>query len=110
MGEQLSNLEPGALLVFYDADVTVQPDSWHRSLTELLLAQPVDGGGTAHIFIADTWLGTECVNSGFLALRNTPIGHLFLELWKEKLWWASSWDQAALAETVLEIIGAEAWK
>merc|ERR1711924_186798 len=32
------------------------------------------------------------------------------ELWKEKLWWTSSWDQAALAETVLEIVGAEIWK
>lgn len=108
--EQLNSVEPGALVIYYDADVTIRPDSWHKSLVERLLEQPTGGKEPAHVFIADTWIGTECVNSGFVAIRNTKVGRLFLELWRQKLWWAASWDQSALAETVLELIGAEVWK
>uniref|UniRef100_A0A7S1RPQ8 Nucleotide-diphospho-sugar transferase domain-containing protein n=1 Tax=Alexandrium catenella TaxID=2925 RepID=A0A7S1RPQ8_ALECA len=99
------------MVIYYDVDVTIRPDSWHKGLVERLLEMPAGGGGEpAHVFIADTWIGTECVNSGFVAVRNTRVGRLFLELWRQKLWWAASWDQTALAETVLELIGAEVWK
>ena len=27
------------------------------------------------------------------------------ELWRQKAWWPVSWDQSALAESVLELIG-----
>eukprot|EP00931_Biecheleriopsis_adriatica_P008247 TRINITY_DN109460_c0_g1_i1.p1 TRINITY_DN109460_c0_g1~~TRINITY_DN109460_c0_g1_i1.p1 ORF type:complete len:560 (-),score=84.98 TRINITY_DN109460_c0_g1_i1:25-1704(-) len=109
MSEQLAPMEPGALLIYFDSDVTIRPDSWRVGLAERLV-QLHKGPSLPHVFIADTWVGTDCVNSGFIAVRNTPLGRLFLELWKEKLWWSSSWDQAALGETVLELVGLEVKK
>eukprot|EP00929_Paragymnodinium_shiwhaense_P107838 TRINITY_DN74196_c0_g1_i1.p1 TRINITY_DN74196_c0_g1~~TRINITY_DN74196_c0_g1_i1.p1 ORF type:complete len:776 (-),score=111.74 TRINITY_DN74196_c0_g1_i1:32-2359(-) len=111
--EQLMHVPPGALVIYFDADVTIHPGAAERGpgLAEMLMAHPtLRGDEAAHVFIADTWPGIECVNSGFVAVRNTDVGRLFLKLWKEKLWWGSSWDQAALAETVLEMVGAEAKK
>lgn len=109
MAEHLVDLEPGALLIYFDSDVTVRPDSWRRGVADRLLSH-FHGKPLPHVFIADTWVGTDCMNSGFVAVRNTEVGHLFLRLWKEKLWWSSSWDQAALAETVLELAGVESSK
>mmetsp|Transcript_73024 Transcript_73024/g.144772 ORF Transcript_73024/g.144772 Transcript_73024/m.144772 type:complete len:559 (+) Transcript_73024:53-1729(+) len=108
--DKLSKAAPGALVIYFDSDVTIRPDSWHKGIVQRLLEQRVSGKEAAHVFVADTWIGTECVNSGFVAIRNTRLGRRFLELWREKLWWAASWDQAALAETLLEFTGAEAWK
>merc|ERR1712046_160132 len=110
--EALTSIELGALLIYYDVDVTIRPTDWHRNLARLILDQDTRTQSTtpAQIFLVDTWTGTECVNSGFVAFQNTHITHLFLKLWKEKMYWAAGWDQAALAETVLEILGAEAWK
>ncbi|CAE8606641.1 unnamed protein product, partial [Polarella glacialis] len=45
-----------------------------------------------------------------VALRNTRNARLFLELWQQKIWWSVSWDQSALAETVLEMVGLEVRK
>lgn len=108
--EELRMLEPGAMLVYFDVDVTIRPDSYHQSLVKLLLAQQPSLEQPPHIFLADTWAGTECVNSGFVAFRNTDVARLFLQLWKEKMWWGAGWDQAALAETTLELLGAEVSK
>eukprot|EP00927_Polykrikos_kofoidii_P066233 TRINITY_DN61870_c0_g1_i1.p1 TRINITY_DN61870_c0_g1~~TRINITY_DN61870_c0_g1_i1.p1 ORF type:complete len:575 (+),score=53.38 TRINITY_DN61870_c0_g1_i1:59-1783(+) len=110
MEDTLRDMAPGALQIYFDTDVTIRPDRWDLGLTNLLLDRPMVNGEQPHIFVADTWAGIECVNSGFLALRNTKVASLFLELWKEKIQWATFWDQAALAETVLEIIGMEQWK
>jgi len=54
--------------------------------------------------------GIECLNSGFVALRNTRAAWDFLNLWQQKIWWAVSWDQSAFAETVLEMVGLEVAK
>lgn len=35
---------------------------------------------------------------------------MFLQLWKEKMAWSMSWDQTALAESILELVGIEIWK
>eukprot|EP00929_Paragymnodinium_shiwhaense_P102571 TRINITY_DN65784_c0_g1_i1.p1 TRINITY_DN65784_c0_g1~~TRINITY_DN65784_c0_g1_i1.p1 ORF type:complete len:782 (+),score=92.57 TRINITY_DN65784_c0_g1_i1:150-2495(+) len=112
MQGQLASMEPGAVLIYFDADVTIHPGAWRTlGLAETLMEHGTGRGDeAAHIFIADTWPGTECVNSGFVAVRNTDIGKLFLQRWQEKLFWTGSWDQAALAETVLEFVGAEMFK
>eukprot|EP00927_Polykrikos_kofoidii_P072789 TRINITY_DN68887_c0_g1_i1.p1 TRINITY_DN68887_c0_g1~~TRINITY_DN68887_c0_g1_i1.p1 ORF type:complete len:569 (-),score=76.49 TRINITY_DN68887_c0_g1_i1:24-1730(-) len=103
--ENLSRVGQGGLAIYYDPDVTIRPDAWDESLISHLLAEA--GGSNGHIFIADTWPGIECVNGGFLAVRNTPIARVFIEMWKEKMFWAGTWTQGALAETVLEILGME---
>jgi len=107
--EHLQTLDAGQLLIYLDADITIRPDSYHRGLVELLLKRRASSNQLGHVFLADTWLGIDCVNSGFIALRNTPVAHLFVELWKAKMWWAGANDQASLAEAVLELVGAEMW-
>lgn len=112
MEDQLDSLGQNGLLVFWDSDVTVRPDSWHRGIVELLLnrsaSRPLaEDDETGHVFVADTFPGAECVNGGFTAIRNTWWARLFLRLWREKLNWAGTWRQGALAETILEVLGME---
>ncbi|CAE8643144.1 unnamed protein product, partial [Polarella glacialis] len=109
MADQLPKMPEGALLIYMDSDVTLWPGSSSQGIAQRLLSL-YPGPNKPHVFVADTWVGTDCANSGFVAVRNTPLGRSFLELWKEKLWWGASWDQAALAETLLEFVGFEARK
>jgi len=108
--EHLGSVAPGHLLVHFDADFSLRPDSVHGGFVDLMLQRKALGGEPGHIFLADTWNGIDCVNSGFIGLRNTDVARLFLELWQHKSHWPASQDQTALAETVLEMVGAEAQK
>eukprot|EP00927_Polykrikos_kofoidii_P057332 TRINITY_DN51447_c0_g1_i1.p1 TRINITY_DN51447_c0_g1~~TRINITY_DN51447_c0_g1_i1.p1 ORF type:complete len:659 (+),score=94.91 TRINITY_DN51447_c0_g1_i1:43-2019(+) len=107
IAERLSSLPSGGLLVQLEPDVTIRPDAGEVSLVDLLM---LGAGRRAHVFIRDTWPGTECVNAGFVAVRNSEVARLFLELWQEKLHWSSLYDQIALGETILEVIGIEVEK
>jgi len=102
------HLQESSLTIYFDVDVTIRPDSLRWGIAKLILQEPTVGAEPYHIFVRDSWWGTEGVNSGFVALRNTRITRLFLELWQAKLWWPASHDQGALAETILEIVGMEA--
>ena len=111
MEDELRRMKDGAFLVFWDSDVTIRPDSWHRGIVELLLNRSASrpyGEEIGHVFVADTFPGSECVNSGFTAFRNTEFSRFLLSLWKEKISWAATWNQGSLAETILEIVGLEA--
>ncbi|CAE7697179.1 GIP [Symbiodinium pilosum] len=100
-------LENSSMVVYLDADMTIHPDSIRWGLVPLLLSHTTWIGD---VFVRDSWPGTECLNSGFVALRKTRAARLFLRLWEQKVWWPVSWDQSALAESVLELIGMEVEK
>ena len=98
-------LENSSMVVYLDLDVTIRPDSLQWGLVPLLVS--MQSRRVSDIFVRDSWPGTECLNSGFIAVRSTRASRLFLELWRQKAWWPVSWDQSALAESVLELIGLE---
>ena len=67
-----------AAVFHFDYDMTVRPDRLDFKLTELFRG---GDGEERHVLVRDTPTHVDCINSGFVALRNTPLGHLFLELW-----------------------------
>lgn len=111
-----------SMVVYLDTDVIIRPDSLHSGLVPLLLlhdstskawnrssspgrrSRPSRPGD---IFVRDSHPGTECVNIGFLAVRNTRATQLLLELWRQKTHWSAFWDQSALVESLLELVGME---
>eukprot|EP00933_Yihiella_yeosuensis_P031804 TRINITY_DN25422_c0_g2_i1.p1 TRINITY_DN25422_c0_g2~~TRINITY_DN25422_c0_g2_i1.p1 ORF type:complete len:651 (-),score=108.17 TRINITY_DN25422_c0_g2_i1:33-1985(-) len=104
-------LQNSSMVIYLDADMTIRPDSVNHGLVQLLIEEELRSGRRpSDIYVRDSWPGIECLNSGFIALRNTRAARLFLKLWMEKIWWAVSWDQSALAETVLEMVGLEVQK
>jgi hypothetical protein len=77
-------------VVFPTEDVTIRPDSWHRGIARMITGDETpEGEGRrkqhAHIFVRDTWVGMECVNSGFVAFRDTEVSRLFLKLWPSRI-------------------------
>ena len=113
-----------SMVVYLDTDVIIRPDSLHAGLVPLLLlhdstskawnrssdsrpGRPHWPARSADIFVRDSNPGTECVNIGFLAVRNTRATQLLLELWQQKSHWSAFWDQSALAESLLELVGLE---
>eukprot|EP00435_Cladocopium_sp_Y103_P068007 s830_g30.t2 len=116
-----------SMVVYLDTDVIIRPDSLHSGLVPLLLlhdstsnrsSDSSDSSGRpgrpgrpgrrpSDIFVRDSHPGTECVNIGFLAVRNTRATQLLLELWRQKSHWSAFWDQSALAESLLELVGME---
>eukprot|EP00929_Paragymnodinium_shiwhaense_P087322 TRINITY_DN47542_c0_g1_i1.p1 TRINITY_DN47542_c0_g1~~TRINITY_DN47542_c0_g1_i1.p1 ORF type:complete len:517 (-),score=97.76 TRINITY_DN47542_c0_g1_i1:287-1837(-) len=89
--------------------MTVRPDCFHdANLTSALFA-PDEDGYVPHIVVRDSAVGTDCFNSGFLALRKTPLAKHLLRSWQSKLQWpgALHGDQGALAETLLEVLDVE---
>ncbi|CAK9094164.1 unnamed protein product [Durusdinium trenchii] len=100
-------LDKHVMMVLYlDVDVTIRPDSLQWGLIPFLVPQS-HSHRPGDVFVRDSWPGIECLNSGFLALRNTRASRLLLELWRQKTRWAASWDQSALAESILELVGME---
>lgn len=106
-----------SMVVYLDTDVIIRPDSLHLGIIPLLLAQDQDQHQQqglrkrpSDIFVRDSHQGNECVNIGFLAMRNTRASKILLELWRQKSEWSAFWDQSALAESLLELIGMEMQK
>ncbi|CAK8991951.1 Hypothetical protein SCF082_LOCUS2880 [Durusdinium trenchii] len=100
-------LDKHVMMVLYlDVDVTIRPDSLQWGLIPFLVPQS-HSHRPGDVFVRDSWPVIECLNSGFLALRNTRASRLLLELWRQKTRWAASWDQSALAESILELVGME---
>ena len=71
--------------------------------------QGTHGGHAVYIRDYTPVSGKECLNSGFIAIRNSPAGRLLLQLWKAKLQWPGicTGDQCALAESILELLAME---
>ena len=103
-----------SLVVYLDTDVIIRPDSLQSGLVPLLLFHSNRSGQpsfrTKDIFVRDSHPGTECVNIGFLAVRNSRATQVLLDLWQQKSHWSAFWDQSALAESLLELIGLEMQK
>ncbi|CAE8616877.1 unnamed protein product [Polarella glacialis] len=110
---ELAQLLPGALLLYFAPQFTIRPDSWHRGVVELLLnrsaSRPTSLGRYAAgvIFVPDSWHGADCANTDFVAIRNTPVGERFIQLWRDKSGWAGSSVEAGFAESILEMVGVE---
>eukprot|EP00929_Paragymnodinium_shiwhaense_P064795 TRINITY_DN32505_c0_g1_i2.p1 TRINITY_DN32505_c0_g1~~TRINITY_DN32505_c0_g1_i2.p1 ORF type:complete len:639 (-),score=122.23 TRINITY_DN32505_c0_g1_i2:134-2050(-) len=96
-------------VVFFDYDVTIRPDCFGAARLLKDLFAPTLQGAVPHIVVRDAPVGVDCLNSGFVALRKTPVAELFLQLWKGKMTWPGVMhgDQGALAETLLELLDLE---
>ncbi|CAE7232104.1 GIP [Symbiodinium natans] len=95
-------------VVYLDYDVTVRPDC----LGAARLVQDIFSGsiGTGpHIVVRDSPPGADCMNTGFIAVRKSPVSKAFIRLWKSKMGWpgAVHGDQGPLAETVLQLLDIE---
>ena len=68
-------MDDGAIVIYFDTDVTIHPGALQEHGLAHILSDhnTLRGDEPAHVFIADTWPGMECVNSGFVAVRNTPV-------------------------------------
>ncbi|CAJ1423331.1 unnamed protein product [Effrenium voratum] len=99
-------LKQSEWLVWIDFDLTISPCCYDSfSMTELIQGSP-------HIVVRDSPhedYHHHCANAGFLVVRNTAIGRLFIDLAREKrVWPALPYGyQSALAESLLEILGLE---
>eukprot|EP00928_Gymnodinium_smaydae_P009744 TRINITY_DN13644_c1_g3_i1.p1 TRINITY_DN13644_c1_g3~~TRINITY_DN13644_c1_g3_i1.p1 ORF type:complete len:567 (-),score=94.42 TRINITY_DN13644_c1_g3_i1:119-1819(-) len=99
--------------ILLDLDVTVRPDAHGVNLVQEMLAQSRRQGSWSghHIYVRDTSHHTmnECVNSGFIAVRDSEVSRLLLRLWREKLSWpnVAVGDQSVLAESILELLALE---
>lgn len=102
-------LERHEAVAYFDYDVTVRVDCLGAArLTDELFAQTWRGT-VPHIVVRDSPIGVDCLNSGFVAFRNTPVSKLFLKMWRQKLRWPGivHGDQGALGETILEFLDLE---
>lgn len=77
-------LDNSSMVVYLDLDVTIRPDSLNWGLVPLLVS--MHSRRASDIFVRDSWPGTECLNSGFIAVRPTRAARLFLKLWRQKAW------------------------
>ncbi|CAE8584998.1 unnamed protein product, partial [Polarella glacialis] len=104
-----ASLKEHEAVVFLDYDVTVRPDCLGAARLMHELFRPSPENVVPHIVVRDAPLGIDCMNSGFVALRRTPLTDVFLKLWKAKLRWPGiiHGDQGALAETILEMLDLE---
>ena len=97
--------------VWVDFDLTISPccfDSF--SFTQLIARK--SSGDLPHVVIRDSPREDyhhHCANAGFIVVRNSSVGRLFVELAREKRNWPSLpyGYQAAVAESVLELLGIE---
>ena len=98
--------------VWVDFDLTISPccfDSF--SFTQLIVRQ--SSGDLPHVVFRDSPREDyhhHCANAGFIVVRNTSVGRLFVELAREKRRWPRLpyGYQAAVAESLLELLGIEA--
>ncbi|CAE7353919.1 unnamed protein product [Symbiodinium necroappetens] len=97
--------------VWVDFDLTISPccfDSF--SFTQLIVRQ--SSGDLPHVVFRDSPREDyhhHCANAGFIVVRNTSVGRLFVELAREKRRWPRLpyGYQAAVAESLLELLGIE---
>lgn len=100
-------------VVSLDLDMTVRPDSHDVSLVrELQLMTERTGKHSGHaIYIPDRSPLTagDCVNGGFIAVRDSDVARMLLNFWREKLDWpgVAMSEQGALAESILELLSLE---
>jgi len=102
-------LEQNNVVVFVDYDVTPRPDCLGAArLLDTLFERSLTGTKPS-IVVRDSPTGVDCLNTGFIAFRQTKVARAFLERWKEKMHWTgvSHGDQGAFAETLLEFLGNE---
>lgn len=97
-------------VIYFDYDVTVRPDCMGAvHLLDELFAPEEPGGPIPHIVLRDSSPHVDCLNSGFLALRNSSLARRFLGLWKERAQWPGMAyaDQGALGEALLHLLDVE---
>ena len=95
-------------VVYLDYDITVRPDC----LGAARLIQDLFSSYTSltpHIVVRDSAPGTDCMNTGFIAMRKSQISKIFLKLWRSKMGWpgALHGDQGPMAETILQLLDME---
>eukprot|EP00434_Breviolum_minutum_P011941 symbB.v1.2.010528.t1/scaffold641.1/size177546/2 len=98
--------------VWIDFDLTISPCCFDSFAFTNLIGRTKDGG-LPHVVIRDSPhedYHHHCANAGFVIVRNSSIGRLFVEMAKEKRPWPSIpyGYQSALAESLLELLGVEA--
>lgn len=105
-----------AWTVWVDYDLTISPCCFDVfSFVELIdgiEGQDAIGGGQPHVILRDSPSEDyhhHCANAGFLFVRNSAIGRLFVDLARRKRLWPNLpyGYQGALAESLLELLGFE---
>mmetsp|Transcript_25903 Transcript_25903/g.72873 ORF Transcript_25903/g.72873 Transcript_25903/m.72873 type:complete len:599 (+) Transcript_25903:227-2023(+) len=97
--------------IWIDYDFTMSPCCFEEfSLRDLI--QPDGDGHLPHVIVRDSPREDyhhHCANAGFFIIRNSPIGRLFVDLAQQKRQWPGLpyGYQAALAESLLELLGME---
>ena len=95
-------------LLFRDLDAYVSPSSMHLSARELLSEVPND----CHVVIPGSLYASSVAHadSGFFAVRNTPLVREIVRFWweqsKDSSRYATELDQASLQHTILHFINA----
>ena len=96
-------------LVIVDPDMFVAPSCWSRSIMEVV--DDVLKGTSedeVHVVTRDVHDG-QTMNNGVTIIRNSEIGHMFLDMLLEKMTYMQvfMFDQGSFDETVLEMLALE---